>query len=71
MMKARKMKMVVTKTTFAEAEELDNSYWANTTIEQRLNCLFDLRMMVFGDINISEQKIIKVVTKRSLYEETT
>lgn len=69
-MKVRKMEMVVTKTSFAEAEEADNLYWSNTTTAQRLNSLFDLRMMVFGEKNGSVQKMVKVVTKRSLYEET-
>ena len=64
----RKMKMMVTKVSFVEAEEADDLYWANTNTDQRLDSLFELRIMVFG-INAGErQRISKVVFKRSLYE---
>lgn len=61
--------MVVTKLSFEEAEEADNIYWAKTSVEERLNALFDLRQMVFGDNLQKKEKIAKVVFKRSLFEE--
>jgi hypothetical protein len=69
MNKKRKIAMVATKVSFEEAEEADNLYWANTNTEERLNTLFDLRMMLFGNNGWVKQKISKVVFKRSLYEE--
>lgn len=47
--KERKMKKVVRKTTFAEAEDADNEYWANATVEERLQELVELRAIFFGD----------------------
>ncbi|PVD50956.1 hypothetical protein DC498_17375 [Terrimonas sp.] len=66
MNRARKIQPVVRKVSFAEAEETDNMYWANTTYEERFNELAELRMMVFGG---GGKKMEKVVRKRSLYEE--
>jgi len=68
MEKKRKIQAVVTKTSFKEAEEADDIYWANASEEERLNELVSLRRMLFGNDEI-EQHIQKVVTKRSLYED--
>jgi len=70
MEKQRKIQAVVTKTSFKEAEEADDIFWAKTSEEERLSELISLRMMVFGDEN-ENPRIQKVVTKRSLYEEET
>lgn len=62
----RKIAAVVKKLSFKEAEEADDLYWAQTSIEYRLHTLFELREMVYGDrIN---QSIKKVVCKRSIHE---
>ena len=68
MEKKRKIQAVVTKTSFEEAEEADDIFWANTTAEERLDELISLRRMLFGNEHV-EQHIQKVVTKRSLYED--
>ncbi|WP_153801142.1 hypothetical protein [Foetidibacter luteolus] len=70
MERQRKIQAVVTRTSFKEAEEADDIFWANATEEERLRELISLRMMVFGSKNV-KQRIQKVVTKRSLYEEET
>lgn len=68
MEKERKIKPVVRKfSSFEQAEEADDEYWANTSEEERLNALIDLRSM-FSDVN-DEVKIQKIVIKRSIYEE--
>ena len=64
--KERKIKKVVKKMTFAEAENADDQYWANATAEERLQELIELRSMFFGN---AEKKIKKVVSKRNRYEE--
>ena len=69
MAKERKIEMIVRKVSFAEAEEADDLFWANTNENERLNALFDLRLMIFGAAAL--KKISKVVFKRSLHEETT
>ena len=67
--KERKIKPVVRKfSSFKEAEEADDTYWANTSEEERLNALIDLRSMFLDDVN-EEVRIQKVVIKRSIYEE--
>lgn len=66
MEKERKIEKVVSKLTFAEAEEADDLYWANATEEERLRELIVLRSMFFGD---ADGKIAKVVSKRNRYEE--
>jgi len=69
MYKERKIKPVVRKfSSFKEAEEADDNYWANTSEEERLNALIDLRSMFSDDVN-DEVRIQKVVIKRSIYEE--
>jgi len=65
----RKIARVITKVSFKEAEDADNLYWSKTGIEERLNTLFDLRKMVFGESWQEKQKISKVVFKRSFYDE--
>ena len=49
----RKIKKVVRKMTFAEAEEADDEYWANTTAEERLQELLRLRRLVYGNYLIN------------------
>jgi len=66
MEKERKIKAVVKKVTFAEAENADDEYWANTTVEERLAELIELRKIFFGD---TDRRIKKVVTKRNRYDE--
>ena len=66
MEKKRKIITVVKKVTFAEAENADDEYWANTSVDERLKELVELRKMVFGD---AFSEIEKVVTKRSMYDE--
>ena len=68
MEKKRKIEMVVRKVSFAEAEELDDIYWAEKTEEDRLKVLIDLRKTFWGN-NIKKPKIQKVVFKYCLYEE--
>jgi hypothetical protein len=67
MEKKRKIAMAVTKTSFKEAEEADDLYWSKTGVEERLNTLFELRKIVFGESVLD--KLSKVVFKRNLYEE--
>ena len=62
----RKIKAVVRKVTFEEAENADDVYWVNASVEERLSELIELRKMFFGDGN---QRIEKVVSKRKRYEE--
>jgi len=66
MEKERKIKAVVRKVTFKEAEDADDEYWANASVEERLQELIKLRRMFFGDAN---GRIKKVVSKRKRYEE--
>ncbi len=66
MEKERKIKAVVRKVTFEEAENADDEYWANASVEERLQELIDLRKMFFGDTN---RRIKKVVSKKNRYEE--
>lgn len=66
MEKERKIKPVVKKVTFAEAENADDEYWANATAEERLQELIELRNMFFVD---ADRRIKKVVSKRNRYEE--
>lgn len=65
----RKIKPVVRKfSSFKEAEEADDEFWAKTTAEERLNAIIDLRK-VFMDNSDDEIRLQKVVVKRSIYEE--
>ncbi|KAA5533412.1 hypothetical protein F0919_12790 [Taibaiella lutea] len=61
------MEKIVWKGSFAEAEEKDDIYWANQSMQQRLEALIDLRDVFFSDANPS---IEKVVFKRKLDEES-
>jgi hypothetical protein len=66
MKQERKIKPVVRKfSSFQDAEEADDEYWANTTPEERLNALIDLRKIF---INSSGNKFQMVVNRRSIYE---
>ncbi len=66
MEKKRKMISVVSKMTFAEAEEADDKYWAIASVDERLNELISLRKLVFGNSTV---KMKKIVSQRSIYEE--
>lgn len=66
MVKERKIKKIVRKLTFAEAEEADDEYWANATTKERLQELLRLRKMVYGEL--INQRIEKVVFKGSIHE---
>ena len=68
MKKKRKIEMVVRKVSFAEAEELDDIYWAEKTEEERLKSLVDIRKTFWGG-DLKNSKIQKVVVKYNLYEE--
>jgi hypothetical protein len=67
MEKKRKIAMEVRKVSLAEADELDDKYWSETTEEERLKVLIDLRKTFFGG-DVKNRKIKKVVSKYSLYE---
>jgi len=64
-MKKDRSHWTVRKLSFAEAEELDNEYYASLTELERLEILMDLRSM----IDLGSEKIQKVVFKRHLHEE--
>ena len=66
MKQERKMVMAVTKVSFAEAEAADDNYWAETSFQERLNTLFDLRYLVFGPPK-NRGRIKKQVIKKSRY----
>jgi hypothetical protein len=69
MKEERKIKPVVRKfSSFQEAENADDEYWSNTTAEERLNALIDLRK-TFLDNSDDDIRIQKVVIKRSIHEE--
>lgn len=63
-MKKDRSDWTVRKVTFAEAEELDDAYYASLSFKERLKLLMDLRSMVDGD----KHKIKPVVVKRHLHE---
>ncbi len=46
-MKKRKIAMVAATMSLEEAEQKDDLFWANTTVAERLNCLYDLRQTFF------------------------
>lgn len=66
MEKERKIVAVVKKFNFKEAEDADDEFWAEASVEERLKELVVLRKMVFGDAEI---KIRKTVSQRSIYDE--
>lgn len=57
--------MVVKHVSFAEAEDLDNKYWKNASIEERLNMIYTLRGTIAG----KNGRVKKVANKRRLNEE--
>lgn len=63
----RKIAMEVRKVSLVEAEELDDRYWAETTEEERLKVLIDLRKTFFSG-GLRKAKIQKVVSKYNLYD---
>ncbi len=66
MEKERKIKAVVEKVTFEEAEKGDDEYWANASVEERLQELVELRKLIYGDF--TGQRIKKVVFKGTIEE---
>lgn len=64
-MKKDRSNWTVRKVSFAEAEELDNEYYASLTEMERLEILMELRSMIDPGI----KKIQKVVFKRNLHDE--
>lgn len=67
MEKERKIAAVIKKFSFKEAEEADDKYWSEATVEERLKELVELRKMVFG--GDAEIEIRKTVSQRSIYDE--
>jgi hypothetical protein len=67
-MNERKIEMVIKKyASFQEAEDADDLYWANTSIEERLNELNSLRRMVLSNDNgFYPEAIEKIVTRKNL-----
>jgi hypothetical protein len=63
-MKKDRQHWTVRKVTFAEAEEIDNDFYASLSPVKRLEILMDLRSSLDPGI----YKIEKVVFKRHLYE---
>ena len=66
-MKKRKIEKVVKKLSFAEAEEADDLFWANSSEEERLKALIELRKVFFVTDN---ERIAKVAFKYSIHEKT-
>lgn len=64
-MKKDRSNWTVRKVSFAEAEELDNQYYASLSEVERLEILMELRSMIDPGI----EKIQKVVYKKHLHEE--
>ncbi|MDQ3683158.1 MAG: hypothetical protein M3352_08820 [Bacteroidota bacterium] len=64
-MKKDRQHWTVRKVTFAEAEEIDNNFYASLSEVERLEILMDLRSMLDPGVD----KIEKVVFKKHLYEE--
>ena len=60
--------MVVRKISLAEADSLDDEYWADRSEDQRLAALIELRK-TFLNSGIRIQGIQKVVFRYNLYEE--
>ncbi len=64
-MKKDRKDWTVRKVTFAEADEIDNDFYASLSEIERLEILMDLRSMLDPGV----VKIEKVVFKKHLYEE--
>ena len=64
-MKKDRSDWTVRKVTFAEAEELDNQYYASLTELQRLEILIGLRSM----IDPGFERMPKVVLKGMIHEQ--
>jgi hypothetical protein len=58
-------KWTVRKVSFAEAERLDDEYYASLSKLERLQMVMDLRSMIISD----SEKIVSVVKRRHLHEE--
>lgn len=64
-MKKDRSNWTIRRVSFAEAEELDNQYYASLSNVERLIILMELRSL----IDSGKTKIEKVVFKRNLHEE--
>lgn len=51
------MEKVVWKGSFAEAEDREDAYWADTSFEERLRYLFEVRSIFFEDANARMKKV--------------
>ena len=63
-MKKDRSDWIVRKVTFAEAEQLDDEYYANLSGSERLEILMGLRTMINSTVN----NIKPVVIKRNIHE---
>ena len=60
----RKIAQVVRKVSFAEAEREDDLFWANASYAERLNTVYELRLMFGGD-----QPLQPVLRRRHIKDE--
>ncbi len=65
MIRKRKIAIVVNKFSFKEAEQADDKYWSETTVEYRLRTLMDLREMTYGELIYQPMKKIVFKYKRN------
>lgn len=63
MQNTRKIKMVARTVSFKEAERLDDEYWANATVEERLNEMISLNRMVFGKSKKRIEKVVRIIPR--------
>ena len=50
MTREQKIVSVVKKMSLKETDEADDEYWANATVEERMQELMRLRKLVYGDL---------------------
>lgn len=66
----RKIQAVVSKVSFTEAEDADDLYWSKKTELERLEALFMLRAISFGQPKLNENlKMKKVAVKKYINEQ--
>lgn len=64
MPKERKIAMVATKVSFAEAEEADMNYWLSLSSTERFKELYSLKQMIWGSKKKSyPNNMVKVAEK--------
>ena len=69
MEKKRKIEKVARKISPTDAEEADDLYWANASIDERLKTLIELRRIFSGELKKGKNKIAKVVFKCNMHDE--